>query len=433
MNGERQRPGSFWKRMARLYLLIVALSLLLVSVAFADDCYRDPTNLQDCMRTGMFREALTIIAALLGTTPIAIAHHVLGLSTKEIATLILRDAWSPETELAEVVRQLRDMLLGTPGPPSSDFRDLPGPSGRPTVEHIRDGKRATRILDDLGVLRDLRRLRRGDPQLQQKLDMMLNQVKDHKRVKAIALDWKKVRDPSGKWVEVVDEKKVVIVVEEPEYRLPPSPSPPGPTGPKPATGPAVKPQPKSSPKPGRTTKPKSKGVTKKKPPPATPPRSIVDLYRSDRAKFRRCQDLPYARAQNRPPPRGGHDKADVHKKMGDAHYEETDSGQMTDPDADRKWARLQNGDIVALGINKPPTEAGADHYAVVEKGRVHEVQNLPRRGRYNSVPLSRAKAWFSKRQRMLHPDGRPIIGKQSRKPLIRAAYKYFKVYHKRTR
>jgi hypothetical protein len=408
-----------------LVLLVAAVCAFTVSVTWADDCERDPTDLQDCMRTGTYREVITIIAALLGVSPVVIAHHIVGLSSREIAELVLRDGWDPDTEEANVIRHIQRILSGKGGK-APEFRDLRGPArgpGRSPVDRIYDGTKARRILKDLDLLKDVRRLRKGDPQLQQKLDMMLNRVKDHRRVKAIALDWKKVKLTDGTVVDVLDEDNIVIVVEEPEYKLPQKPTPPAARAPRTGPAPAPKKAPTAGPKP---PKPKAKS------PPLPPQRSIVDVYKDKPSRFRRCQDLAYGRAKNQPPPKGAHPKADVHQKMKDAKYQNQPklAGRMTDTDTDAKWSRLQDGDIVGLGINGPPNPKGADHYFVVEKGRIYEVQNLPTRGRYNSLPLKDAKAWFSSRQPMLKRDGTPILGRQSGKPLFRTAYRYFKVYRR---
>jgi hypothetical protein len=103
----------------------------------------------------------------------------------------------------------------------------------------------------------LRRLRRDDPQYWEKVDKTLEKVKNDRRVKAITYK----QGPGG-----IDEDSIAIVVEEPEHRPapPPSPVPPAPVAP-PPTAPTPVASPPAAPK--EAVKPAPPKVSKDTPPP----------------------------------------------------------------------------------------------------------------------------------------------------------------------
>jgi hypothetical protein len=132
---------------------------------------------------------------------------------------------------------------------------LAAPPG-PMVQRIYDRDEAKQILQDAGILQDLRRLKRDDPQYWEKVDKTLEKVKNDRRVKAITYR----QDPGG-----IDEDGIVIVVEEPEHRpVPPPPVPPAPVTPPPAA-PAPAASPPAAPK--EAVKPTPPKVSKEVPPP----------------------------------------------------------------------------------------------------------------------------------------------------------------------
>jgi hypothetical protein len=436
MKNQERRRSDRWRGFGWFYLLWLTLLLLMAvaltpSSAWADDCSRDPTNLQDCMRTGGFRQVLTIIAVLLGQTPVWVAQRM-GVTPEEINRLINRDGWAPEWERIKLI----DWWRSGRGGPLPKFPDLSGEilsPGRTSVERIYDGKRAKKILRNLNILKDLRRLDPNDPQKQQKLEMMTHNVKAHRRVKAIAFDWKWVPGPDGKPVQVVDTDNVVIVVEEPEYKLPKPPPPPKPgpkpkpkPGPKPKPKPGPKPKPKPGPKPGKPAPPPippappgpKPGKPPKKPAPTAEPKrpGIEDLHDQNRDKFKHCQDLPWARLHDRPPPSPGSiTKREVFNKLIDEGYRFEPEHVVHDP-ADAAKIPIKDGDILMFDFDVPVDVVDAAHYAVVEGGKIYHVPTLPQPDQGQIETLDRSQLdWFFRR--------RAIVGDNSGK-----VYRPDKVY-----
>jgi hypothetical protein len=418
MNKHRLRRSRGWWVLDGLYVLSLALLLLLALAAgpssvWADDCRDDLTNLQDCMRTGTFREIITIIAVFTGFTPVYIAQR-LGVTPEEIDVLINRDWWSPETELADAIRWITGRSSKPP-----EFRDLPGEilePGRTSVDRIYDGQKAKRILRDLDILNDLRRLDPNDPQKQQKLEMMTYKVKGHRRVKSIAFDWKWVRGPGGDPVQVVDTDNVVIVVEEPEYKLPPrpggppAPPPPGPPAPPPPGPPAPPPPgPPAPPPPGPPAPPPPGPPAPPPPGPPAPPKpitgpkppDIANIYNADPSKFKHCQDLPWARLLDRPPPHEGMDKGQLFNKLIANDYRWEGDWEVSNP-ADAAKIPIQDGDIIMLDFDVPVDVVDAAHYAIVEGGKIYQIPTLPKPDQGQVVVLDRSELdWFFK-PRQIH-------------------------------
>ncbi len=164
-----------------------------------------------------------------------------------------------------IAQILMDLLQTPPSTPAATAPAGTGASGTvpagskpaappgPTVQRIHDRDDAKQILQDAGILQDLRRLKRDDPQYWEKVDKTLEKVKNDRRVKAITYQ----QGPGG-----IDEDNIVIVVEEPEHR--PAPPPPSPAPPAPVTPPPAAPTPAAPTEPVKPTPPKVKTDT---PPP----------------------------------------------------------------------------------------------------------------------------------------------------------------------
>ncbi|MCJ7831655.1 MAG: hypothetical protein MUP86_03965 [Dehalococcoidia bacterium] len=156
MNQRTRRGRALARLLIALILVVLVAGFVATLPAFADDCDTDPFNAADCMRTGGFRQTLTILSALLGISPIVLAE-IIGLTSEQIRDLISTGRWDPATELQQVVDQLRG------GGPLPAFPDLPGPPGRPMTTRIYDTDKAHSILDAAGILPELRSLDPNDP------------------------------------------------------------------------------------------------------------------------------------------------------------------------------------------------------------------------------------------------------------------------------
>jgi hypothetical protein len=256
-----------------------------------------------------------------------------------------------------------------------------GPPAGPTIDRIYDGTGAKQHINriDPSILSGLRALNPDAPDYRDKVQQVLDKVKTQwvngRRIKGIAYDWK--TDASGK--QILDEDSIVIVVEEPEYPTPPSPAAPPP-------------------------------ATKAAPPPPPPPKpkTLPQIYQSDPSKFRRCQDMVYARIYKRAPPNGtGQNKGKLYQEMARRGYWEVHQGWVYDPKgAEQKLTSLKDGDIIMFDPQGLPDEHRAPHYAVVEGGKIHQILNMPQRGEYLAIDLKDAGWFLRQRQYISQTDGK---------------------------
>ena len=74
MNARQARLLRTGKILALVSWLIFALALFIPEPAYADDCARDPLNAADCMRTGGFRQGITMVVGGAATAGVVLSN-----------------------------------------------------------------------------------------------------------------------------------------------------------------------------------------------------------------------------------------------------------------------------------------------------------------------------------------------------------------------
>ncbi len=74
MNTRQNRLLRTGKMLALACWLVLALTLFLPEPAYADDCARDPLNAADCMRTGGFRQGITMVVGGAATAGVVLSN-----------------------------------------------------------------------------------------------------------------------------------------------------------------------------------------------------------------------------------------------------------------------------------------------------------------------------------------------------------------------
>lgn len=83
--------------------------------------------------------------------------------------------------------------------------------------------------------------------------------------------------------------------------------------------------------------------------------------------------------------------------------------------------QLKDGDIIMLGRNQAVDAVNADHYAVVENGKIYEVVNLPQGGEARGYDVKKAGELFRK-SRISSADLKTYTSPSS--------FKHFSIYRK---
>jgi hypothetical protein len=74
MNARQARLLRMGKILALVSWLILALALFIPEPVYADDCARDPLNAADCMRTGGFRQGITMVVGGAATAGVVLSN-----------------------------------------------------------------------------------------------------------------------------------------------------------------------------------------------------------------------------------------------------------------------------------------------------------------------------------------------------------------------
>jgi hypothetical protein len=74
MNARQNRLFRMGKILALVSWLMFAITLFLPEPAYADDCARDPLNAADCMRTGGFRQGITVVVGGAATAGVVLSN-----------------------------------------------------------------------------------------------------------------------------------------------------------------------------------------------------------------------------------------------------------------------------------------------------------------------------------------------------------------------
>lgn len=74
-----KRSDRSWKRLLLISFLLVSVALMIPTMtAFAHDCFSDPLNAADCLRTGGVRQGITTAIGIAGTAGVVIQNVING-------------------------------------------------------------------------------------------------------------------------------------------------------------------------------------------------------------------------------------------------------------------------------------------------------------------------------------------------------------------
>jgi hypothetical protein len=215
-------------------LAALTWTLLFTTPVYADDCFRDPFNAADCMRTPGYREFVILLAAALNVTTVVIINTLApfweGLKLLDKTGKTAESLWNSivapfrpalsaamKKEGADLADRTPELLksLGIT-PPDENSTPVSTPVTQPgnTVDRIKSWNDAESYLRQQGVYEDLLNLNGNDPDYWKKMDDIMRRGK----FKGIAVDYNKdgTFKATGPEKDGKIPKDIHIVVEEAE-------------------------------------------------------------------------------------------------------------------------------------------------------------------------------------------------------------------------